>query len=147
MREVTRDGEVDFGGVELGVALDDGVVDFVGVAFLELATEHGLGGFVFGEDDDARGAAVEPMDEKAELLERGLGAKFALSHAKETGGLVDDFDVGVFVDDGGGDFLAEGRVDGGGEDDFGGFFESGVGFFDGVAVDRDPAFADEFLEG
>ncbi len=82
------------------MAFDDGVVGFVGFTVLELLAEHGLSLGVFREDDDAAGVAVKTMDEKAVIFEGGLGAVFAFRHAEETGGLVDDEDVVVFVDDG-----------------------------------------------
>lgn len=61
--EITGDGEVDHGFSELGVADHDRIVSFVGFAILELFAEHGLGGWVFGKNDDAAGVAVETMDE------------------------------------------------------------------------------------
>ena len=82
------------------MAFDDGVVGFVGFAVLELLAEHGLSLGVFREDDDAAGVAVKAMNKEAVIFEGGLGAIFAFCHAEEAGGLVDDEDAVVFVDDG-----------------------------------------------
>jgi len=142
--QVASDREVNHRFGEFRVAFDDGVVSFVSFAILELLAEHGLGLGVFREDDDAAGVAVEAMDEQAIIFEGGLGAVFALCHAEEAGGLVDDKDVVVFVDHG-----RTGRKRGSGgnfEDYFGGAFELRVRLRDNFAVDGDVAGFDELLE-
>ena len=60
--EVAGDGQVNEGGGEFGMTDGDGVVGFVGLAVLELATEVFLGIRVFGEDDDTGGIAVKAVD-------------------------------------------------------------------------------------
>ncbi len=126
------------------MAFDDGVVSFVGLAVLELLAEHGLGLRVFRENDDAAGVAVKAMNEETVIFEGGLGAIFAFRHAEEAGGLVDDEDVVVFVDDGRArrSFCSFGNCQG----DFCGFLELRVRFGGGLTVDGNIAGFDELLE-
>lgn len=98
--QIAGDWQVNHGFGELRMAFDDGVVSFVGLAVLELLAEHGLSLGVFRENDDSTGVAVKAMNEEAVIFEGGLGTIFAFRHAEETGGLVDDEDVVIFVDDG-----------------------------------------------
>jgi len=96
-REVASQGDVDDGLGRGGVARDYSVVGFFDFAFLELFLEVGFGWFVFGEDDDPRGAAVETVSNQTVAFESGLGVVLPLAHAKHTRGFVEDEDVGVFV--------------------------------------------------
>lgn len=98
--QITGDRQINHSFGELRVAFDDSVVGFVGFTVLELLAEHGLGFGVFRENDDAAGVAVKAMNEEAVIFEGWLGAVFAFRHAEKAGGLVDDEDVVVFVDDG-----------------------------------------------
>jgi hypothetical protein len=55
-------GEVDAAFLFRRRALDDALVDLFNGAFFEDLREVFMGGFVFGEDDDAAGVAVEAVD-------------------------------------------------------------------------------------
>ncbi len=126
------------------MTFDDGIVSFVGFTVLELLAEHGLSLGVFRENDDSTGVAVKAMNEETVIFEGWLGAVFAFRHAEKAGGLVDDEDVVVFVDDGWTrrSFCSFGNCQG----DFCGFLELRVRFGDGLTVDGDVARLDELLE-
>ena len=150
---ISDNRQVDFRGVKFRAALDDSEVGFMGVSILELATEVASSGFVFCEDDDARGVAVKAMDKETVVLEGGFGRELALGHAKEAGGFVDDENIVVFIDDAGFE-VGWGFAIGDGQDDFGGFGVSGfsVGFrgfsagFSGFGAGRDDNFGIRFRD-
>lgn len=142
--QVTSDGEINHCLGEFRMTFDDGIVGFVSFAVLELLAEHGLGFGVFRENHDAASVAVEAMDEQAVIFEGGFGTVFTFRHAKQTGGLVDDENVVVFINHG-----RTGRKRGGCgdfQDNCGGAFELRVRLRDDLAVDSDVAGFDEFLE-
>ena len=117
------------------------------IALLELAAEVGLDGCVFGEDDHARGTAIEAVDEKAVVFEGWFGCEHAFRRTEEAGGLVDDENIGVFVDDT--VFDARGSLAlGNREEDFWGFGidNFGVRLRDDFAIDGNIAGFDEVFK-
>ena len=127
-----------------GMTDGDGVVGFVGLAVLELATEVFLGVEIFGEDDDTGGIAVKTVNQQSVIFQGRLGTIFTFGHREEAGGFVEDEDVVVFVEDGG--TLGRGGAGRQGEDELGAFLDFGVGFGDDLAVHGDEAGFDEGLE-
>src|SRR5207248_8866800 len=55
-------------GARLWMAVDDGAVDAFGLAALELFLERALRVGALGEHDEARGVAVDPVDDERPTL-------------------------------------------------------------------------------
>ena len=131
---VTGDGEVDDAGV-VEMAFDEGDVGFLDFAVAKGFAEFGVGEIGLGDEDDAGGFLVEAVDDTGAkdvaALREGLTATeervdesaFVVSGAgvdDHAGGLVDGYDVGVFVEDverDGFGFCADGRARLGGDGD------------------------------
>ena len=141
---------------------DEGDVGFVDGALAEGFAEPGVGGVVFGDEDDAGGFLVEAMNDAGAKGVAGLRERLAAAEEGvderaggvagagvdgHAGGLVDGDDVVVFVENverNGFGFGAERRarlrIDG----DFFAAVEA-VRAFGGLAVDEDEAAVDEFF--
>ena len=167
--EVAGDGEVDGDVVFREIAVDQRDVGFGDLAVGEHLAELAVGAVVFGDEDDAAGLLVEAVDdagaevaadvgELGEVEEEGVdesaavagvvgGAGAGVDH--HAGGLVDDGEVSVFVEDVEGDVLGYG-VEGRGMR--GAFDLDGLAAVEllfglgGVAVDADLAGFDEELD-
>ena len=127
--EVAGDGEGDGGVVFFEVAVEEGDVGLGDLAAGEHLAELAVGAVVFGDEDEAAGLLVEAMDdagaevaadvgELVEVEEEGVdegaavagvvgGAGSGVDH--HAGGLVDDGEVLVFVEDVEGDVFGRWR--------------------------------------
>ena len=114
MDGVASDGFFDDAVILFDEALDEGEIDLFDVAVSELMGERVVGLVGFGDDEDAAGEAVEAMDdaraersldlrELREVMEQGVDEGSVMDTGSSMDGhagrLVDDDDVGVFVDD------------------------------------------------
>lgn len=104
--EVFAHGQVDGAGVLGHRACDDGVVELVNGAGLELDGEVSMGGGGEGEDHEAGGIAVESMHGRdvGEGLSKSRGEAVSLvgaasGHGEEAGGFIDDEDGLIVMED------------------------------------------------
>lgn len=161
---VHADGSVDDVGVELQLTFDDGDVGFLDGAAFELHGEAPMCFVGFGDEHDAGGVLVEPVNDTGSegvaaaaevvgVVGEGIGERTGLRTvsgvADDIGGFVDREHVLVFVNDFEGDVFRDdfprfGRRDGE-------FDEVAVAHFVAALcrerVDGDGAFADEALDG
>ena len=158
---VEADAAFDVVGVSLGSAGDEGEVFLVDGALFELEGEVAVGLVVFGDQEEARGVAVQAVDDtgavfagdggegvvaKLEGVDQGAGPVALGGVDDHAGGFVDDGEGFVFVDDFEGDVFGDWGVVGElGEPDADDVVELDfVGGFDEEAVDLEGVGVDDF---
>jgi hypothetical protein len=171
--EVAGDGEGDGGRVFFEVAVEEGEVGLGDLALGEHLAELAVGTVVFGDEDEAAGLLVETMDdagaevaayvgELVEVEEEGVDEGAAVAGVylvrggcagsgvdHHAGGLVDDGEVLVFVENFERDVLGDGVERGGlrGAFDLDGLAAAELLFgLGGMTVDADLAGFDEELD-
>jgi hypothetical protein len=151
-------------GIAPGASDDKGEVGFFGFPFAELAAEFPVGSVIFGGDEETGGFAVEPMDDSGavggasggeptfavmkESGGEGSGRAAGSGMDMHAGGLVDDEDVLVLMEDIEGKILGRdipgsGGGDPDGDGGFGGELIAGV---NGFPVEKDAVLLHPLLD-